>query len=207
MKRRWLSDRMAGPRRAGRLFARFGRNLDGVTAIEFGIISAPLFGLIFAIMQSSLAFLMQQGLRASLDSAARQELTGEAQNNAAIVDGASFRDQLICSKNILPSFVTCSNIVVDVRAAATFGALAANDVNSSFMTSGAQFTTGQPCQIMIVRAAYPMPNFLPLLTWAAGYKVVTNLTGLSTYKGALVKMLSAAAVFRNEPFGSQSCSP
>lgn len=186
--------------------ARFGANQDGVTAIEFGIIAAPLLGLIFAIMQSSFAFLMQQGLKTSLDYAARQILTGEARNNAAISDGSSFRDQLICSKSILPSFMTCANIVVDVRTASSFSKLGTKDVNSSFMPDGAQFTSGTPCQIMVVRAAYPMPSFLPLITWGDNYKFINNLTGLTDYKGTMVQMLSAAAVFRNEPDGTTNCS-
>lgn len=193
------------------LLASFWRNRKGVTAIEFGLISAPLFGLIFAIMQSSLAFFMQQGIRAALDVAARQVLTGEAANNTAIVDGPSFRDQLICGKGVLPSFVTCANIVIDIRAASSFSSLGANDVNASFMPSGAQYNAGQPCQIMIVRAAYPMPSFLPMITWGGSYNLVTNLTGLTTYNGQLVKMLTAASVFRNEPYvppggGATSCS-
>lgn len=191
------------------LFARFARDAAGVTAIEFGIISAPLFGLIFAIMQSSLAFFMQQGLKAALDSAARQELTGGAQNNAAIVDGASFRNQLICNKGILPSFMTCANVVVDIRSAANFSSVAKSSVNSSFLFdgSGAQYSVGQPCQIMIVRAAYPMPSFLPAITWGPGYQLINNLTGLTTYNGKLVQMLSAASVFRNEPYVNSSGAP
>lgn len=190
------------------MLAAFRRDARGVTAIEFGIIAAPLFGLIFAIMQSSLAFFMQQGLRAALDAAARQVLTGEANNNTAIVDGASFRNQLICNRGILPGFMTCANIVVDVRPSSTsnFSGMQKSDVNSSFMPNGAQYTAGQPCQIMIVRAVYPMPSFLPLITWGANFSFVQNITGLTMYNGKLVNMLTAASVFRNEPFVSSSGS-
>lgn len=201
-----IADKQIKPARS--LLSAFRRDRAGVTAVEFGLISAPLIGLICAIMQSSLAFFMQQGLRASLDAAARQVLTGEAQSNAAIFDGASFRDQLICNRGILPSFMTCANIVVDVRASSTstFGGLGTSDVNNSFITTGAQYNRGLPCQIMIVRAVYPMPSFLPLITWGANYSVVTNLTGLSLYKGKLVQLLTAASVFRNEPYAASSSS-
>jgi Flp pilus assembly protein TadG len=190
---------------------RFWCDRGGVTAIEFGLISAPLFGLIFAIMQSALAFFMQQGLRAALDVAARQVMTGEAANNSNIVDGASFRDQLICAKGYLPSIMTCSKIVVDVRSASSFSSLGPSDVNSSFMTSGAQYSAGQPCEIMIVRAGYPMPSYVPMITWGPSFQLLTNLTGLTTYNGQLVQMLIAASVFRNEPYvapsgGASSCS-
>lgn len=188
------------PRPANRIGA-FRRDERGVTAIEFGIISAPLLGLIFAIMQSSLAFFEQQGLRAALDAAARQVLTGEANSNAAIVDGPSFRDQLICNRGILPSFMTCSSIVIDVRPSSNFSGLGSSNTNASFMPNGAQYTAGQPCQIMIVRAAYPMQSFLPLITWGGTpFTFVQNVTGLTTYNGKVVQMLSAASVFRNEPF-------
>jgi Flp pilus assembly protein TadG len=187
----------------------------GVTAVEFGIISAPLLGLIFAIFQSSIAFLMQQGLRAATDYAARQVLTGQAQNNGAIVDGTSFRNQLICNRGLLPSFMDCSKIVVDLRTASSFSSLGPSSVNSSFLQSdgsGAQYDSGDPCDIMIVRAAYPLPSYLPLITWGPAYQFIQNLSGLRSYKGSMVQMLSAAAVFRNEPFvyssgsGGTSCS-
>ena len=185
-----------------RFLPAFRRDTRGVTAIEFGIIAAPLFGLIFAVMQSSLAFFMQQGLRAALDAAARQVLTGEANSNTAIVDGPSFRDQLICNKGILPGFMSCPDIVVDIRPSTTsnFSGLQKSNVDSSFMPNGAQYNAGQPCQIMIVRAVYPMASFLPLITWGTKYSLIQNTTGLTTYKGKLVNMLTAASVFRNEPF-------
>ena len=191
------------------LIGRFLGNRQGVTAIEFGIISAPLLGLIFAIFQSAMAFLMQQGLRAALDNAARQVLTGQAQNNSGITDGASFRDTLICGKSLLPSFMTCSQIVVDLRTYTSFSSMSAANVNSSFLNSdgsGAQYNSGNPCDIMIVRAAYPMQSFLPLITWGSAYQMVQNVSGLRAYKGSMVQMLSAAAVFRNEPFVSASGS-
>ena len=175
----------------------------GATAVEFALISAPLLGLIFGILQSGLAFYEQQGLRAATDYAARQVLTGQAQNSGTITDGPSFRNQLICNQALLPSFMTCANIVVDLRTASSFTSLNSSNVNSSFLQpdgSGGQYNAGNPCDIMIVRAAYPMPSYVPLLSWAPGYKLVLNLAGMTTYKGSLVQMLSAAAVFRNEPF-------
>ena len=129
------------------------------------------------------------------------------------MDGTSFRDQLICASGVLPSFITCANIVVDVRSStnSNFTSLGANDANSSFMATGAQYVKGLPCQIMIVRAVYPMPSYLPSITWGANYAFINNLTGLTSYKGSLVQFLSAASVFRNEPYlasnpSATSCS-
>ena len=93
---------------------------DGVTAVEFGIVAAPFFGLLAAIFESALVFFATQGLSAAVEQAARSILTGQAQSNAAITSAAQFRDSLICSPSsplhrVLPSFVDCSKVIVDVR--------------------------------------------------------------------------------------------
>ena len=193
-------------RRHGRPTVRlFARSRSGATTVEFALVSVPFLGLLFAIFQTCLAFLMQQGLRAALDNAARQVLVGTAQNNAAVTSWQTFRDAYVCpaAGRILPSFVTCSNILVDVRPYTNFSSLARGNVSSSFLTdgSGPQYNPGTACAIVVVRAAYPMPVFLPILADAnLGKSVTVNNAGLTTYNGRLVQMVTAAAVFRNEPY-------
>ena len=197
-------------------FSLFRRNRSGATAVEFALVSVPFLGLLLAIFQTCLAFLMQQGLKAALDNAARQILTGQAQSNTAITSWQSFRDTLICpaspATSLLPSFITCSSILVDVRPYSTFTGLTQANVSKSFLTDGTgpRYDPGDPCEIVIVRAAYPMPVFLPnLMDTTLGKTVTQNTTGLTSYGGKWVQMLSAAAVFRNEPYiisGSSSLS-
>ena len=105
--------------------------------------------------------------------------------------------------NLLPSFITCANILVDVRPYASFTGLSGSNVNKAFLTdgSGEQYSPGAACQIVIVRAAYPMPVFLPSLSWTGLMgNIQQSTSGLMTYGGGLVQMISTASVIRNEPF-------
>ena len=183
----------------------FGRSQSGSTAVEFGLVSLPFLGLLAAIFQTCLAFLMQQGLRVALDEAARQVLTGQAQTNTGVTSWQTFRDKLVCpsSGSILPSFITCANIVVDVRAYSSFSLMSSSSVTKSFLTDGTgpQYLPGNACDIVVVRAIYPMPVFLPFITGTTlGSNVTTSKAGLTNYNGGYVQMLTAAAVFRNEPY-------
>jgi Flp pilus assembly protein TadG len=199
--------RSVGWRRFRETATLFGRDRTAATAVEFGLISIPFLGLLFAIFQIALVFLMQQGLKAAVETAARQVLTGQAQNNTAITSWQSFRDKLICpnasGSNVLPSFITCANIVVDVRTYTQFSNLTGVNASQSFLTDGTgpQYNTGGPCDIVVVRAIYPMPVFLPTLTAIGlGSSVSQNRAGLTNYNGKWVQMLTAASVFRNEPY-------
>ncbi len=188
----------------------FAVRTEGATAVEFALISVPFFGLLFMLFQVSLVFLMQQGLKAAIDNAARQVLTGKAQNNGAITSWQNFRDTLVCpsgSGNMLPSFVTCANVIVDIRPYSSFNGLTSSNVSQSFLWdgSGPQYQPGNPCDIVIVRAVYPMPIYMPMLTDSTlGRNVTTGTAGQTNYKGAYVQMLTASSVFRNEPYATAS---
>ncbi|MBE7247720.1 MAG: pilus assembly protein [Actinomycetospora chiangmaiensis] len=189
---------------SGSHLARFLRREEGATTVEFALISVPFLALIFSIFQVSLVFLMQQGLRVAVDNAARQVLLGKAQTNSAVTSWQTFRDTLVCpaSGSLLPSFITCSKVLVDVRKYTSFSNLS---TGQSFITdgSGPTYNPGTACDIVVVRAAYPMPVYLPFLMDASlGSSVSAGTAGLTSYGGSLVQMLTAASVFRNEPYTS-----
>lgn len=192
------------------LCRRLRDDCTGATAVEFAIVSVPFLGLLFAIFQTSLAFFMQQGLTVAVGTAARQVLIGQVQSNASITTWQNFRDQVICppapATSLWPSFMTCANLVVDVRPAASFTSTTSNSTNASFLFdgTGARFQPGCQGEIVVVRAAYPMPIYLPIITaGSVGGPVNTNTSGQTSYNGRMVQMLTAASVFRNEPFGTQ----
>ena len=212
----WLDHRRgpagaALPKRLRLVLTGFGRSRSGATSVEFAMISVPFLGLLFALFQTCLVFLMQQGLRAALDNAARQVLTGQSQNNSAVSSWQNFRDTYICpaapATRLLPSFITCANIVIDIRPYSSFSGLTMSNVTSSFLTdgSGPQYNPGNPCDIVVVRAIYPMPIFLPTL-WdtTLGKGVTVSTAGQTNYGGKFVQMLTAASVFRNEPYVKSS---
>lgn len=178
---------------------------QGTVAIEFAIVSVPFIGLLFAIFQLGLVFFAQQGLQAAVYSAARSVMIGSVQANSAITTAANFRDSLICPTGLMPSYMACSSLMVDVRPASSFGSMSTTSVSNSFVFdgSGQQFNPGCQGSIVVVRAAYPLPVFLPILvSVGVGSNISQNRSGLSTVNGQLVQLVTAAAVFRNEPFGS-----
>ena len=97
--------------------------------------------------------------------------------------------------------MTCSSIVVDVRPSSNFTGLGSSDINTSFMPNGAQYNCGAALPDHD-RASRLPDAVVPASHHLGGtpYTFVQNVTGLTTYNGKLVKMLSAASVFRNEPF-------
>ena len=184
----------------------FRDDQDGVTAIEFGIVAVPFFGLLAAIFESGLVFFATQGLSAAVEQAARAILTGQAQSNAAISSSQQFRDTMICNPasplhRVLPSFVDCSKLIVDVRPASSF---ASADVTNDFYrnVTGA-YCTGGPGDIVIVRAIYPMPVYFSIVE-ATPTGISVNSTGQAMYSNNWTHMVMGVAAFRNEPFTNYS---
>jgi Flp pilus assembly protein TadG len=198
---------------------RFVRNEDGATAVEFAMVSVPFLGLLFAIFETAFVFFATQGVETAVAEAARAVMTGQAQSNSAVKTAAQFRDNYICNptapqKKVLPPFLTCSNLIVDVRVASTgFGAAnMAKDFASSPTNS---YCTGAPGSIVIVRAIYPMPVYLDILSMASS-SLKSGTTGDTTIKAGqtnftsadgvagMKRMLMGTAAFRNEPFPGSS---
>jgi Flp pilus assembly protein TadG len=185
---------------------RFRRSDDGATAVEFALIAVPFIGLLFAIFETALVFFANEGLEAAVAEAARGIMTGQVQGNSSITSAATFRDQLICNPpgaRILPSFINCSSLLVDVRPATVNGAtsFSAADTTKDFYTASQQkFCTGGPDDVVIVRVAYPMPVYFSTIT-STGIVANGRITaGLTAYNGSLVHMIMGVAAFRNEPF-------
>ena len=202
------------PRRLARFFLKtrkFARHDSGATAVEFGIISVPFMALLFAIFETAFVFFSQQGVETAVSEAARAIMTGQAQSNAAVTTANQFRDSYICNppstmKKVFPPFLTCSNLIVDVRVATTGFAAPTNS-----------YCTGAANSIVIVRAIYPLPVYLDILSMASsslknsgttattktvqdGQTSFTSADGVAGWK----HMLMGIAAFRNEPFPGTS---
>lgn len=185
------------PRRVRRALRRFRSDRQGATAVEFGLIAVPFLGLLFAIFETAFVFFATEGLEAAVADAARTIMTGQVQSTS-ITSSTQFRDQMICNptlprKRLLPSFIDCSQILVDIRQATAFSG---TDMSRNFYSNPTMsYSPGGGGCIVVVRAAYPMPVYFPILT----------VTGLSTagqvsYNGSMRHMLVGTAAFRNEPF-------
>jgi Flp pilus assembly protein TadG len=173
--------------RAVRAFARFAKTDDGVTAVEFALVAAPFFGLMFAILETALIFFGQQTLETAVSNAAREIRTGQAQQQG--FSQAQFKDQ-ICQQ--IQVFFDCTGgLALDVRTYKTFDTINLTtpiDATGKFDPSKFTYDPGHGTDIITVRAFYEWP------TWS-------RLLGLSLNNLADGNhMLAAAAAFRNEPF-------
>jgi Flp pilus assembly protein TadG len=191
------------PRRIRRaLLARFRKDRRGVTAIEFGLVAMPFFGIIFAILEVALTFWITQVLETMVAEAARQVYTGQFQQANRDKTPAEMRDafkDLICGTGVdaqgrkinrVALFDCHGKLEVDVRPAGTFQGSVTNPiVGGNFNTSGWGYQDSAASQIVIVRAAFVHPVFVSVMDMNAGN--INNRSG---------RLILATAAFRNEPF-------
>jgi len=172
-----------------RFFRRFRKDQSGATAVEFGFVAMPFFALMFAIIETSLAFFTSQILETAVSDASRAVMTGSIQDSGLTLaqQKQSFMTKL-CSG--LPSFFDCYNKVqIDVRSYTAFAGSTTNSPLSNGTVNWVpQFAPGNPGDIVVVRAVYPMPTY-------------TNFYGASLANmsdGSL--LLMATTAFKNEPY-------
>jgi len=178
-----------------RLLRRFARQDRGATAIEFGLVAMPFLALTFAILETAIVFFAGQTLEAAVQNSARLILTGQAQNGGTLYDTAdNFRTNAVCPA--AASFFDCSKIYVDVKEYNTFGAISQTPpvTNNAFDPSKTSYTLGGPGCIQVVTLYYVWPIYVSLLS--------DNLSNLGNNR-----LLSASAVFKNEPFQTTGGCP
>jgi len=108
---RGMIERLAG------CFRRFGRNRDGSTAIEFTLLAIPFSLLVFAILESCIAFAAQEVMANATDDIARQLRTGQLR--AADVTETSLK-KAICDRMEIMVAKGCPELYVDLNNYATF---------------------------------------------------------------------------------------
>lgn len=176
------------------MIKRFRRNEDGSTAVEFAFVSVPFFALLFAIIETALAFWTGQVLETAVADASRTIYTGQFQRaNQGLSDEAkrdAFRDA-VCSR-VVALFDCAGGLRVDIRAFSDFGAVTlpgAVDDEGAFDEESFGFQDSAERQVVIVRAAIEYPVFVNLLGGMEG-----NLANGR-------RLIMATSAFRNEPFG------
>jgi Flp pilus assembly protein TadG len=158
----------------------------GATAVEFALVAFPLICLIFAILQVAIIFFFDQALQSATQKAARQVLTGSAQD--AGMTQAQFQN-VVCGN--LPSQFQCSNVMLDVRSSSSFSSANTTPVTYSANAQGAvqgAFSPGAAGDIVIMRVLYDWP--------VLGGPLALGLANLPD--GG--HLMEATAVFKNEPF-------
>lgn len=160
----------------------------GQAAVEFALVAAPFFFIIFGLMEICLIFIMSTVLEHAVSDASREIRTGQAQE--AGFSKLEFRNS-VCDKMF--GLMSCdSNLHVDVKKLSSFSSADLSspvDGSGNFDDSGFTFQPGGANDIVAVRVYYEWTLVTPILS--------APLANLANGK----HLIQATAVFRNEPFG------
>jgi Flp pilus assembly protein TadG len=157
----------------------------GATLVEFGFIVIPLIAIVLAVVQVAITLFTQQTLETATEKTARLVMTGK--NRADNTTQAAFKT-LVCGK--LPSFVNCTDVMVDVAA---FPTVAAADTSNPTITysngvpsNSWSYNPGGDGEIVRLRIMY-------LASSAAG---PLNFTVANQPNGK--RLMIATLIFKNE---------
>ncbi|MBB3567617.1 TadE/TadG family type IV pilus assembly protein [Rhizobium sp. BK491] len=181
----------------------FVRSRDGTAAIEFALLAIPYFLIIFAIIETFVAFTAEQVVSNAVDTLSRQIRTGQI--TAANTSSQQFR-QAFC--NQISVLITCSsselqtptNLYLDVQSYSSFASMpttiprkSSTDPYSDLSTTGFAFTPGGAKSLNMVRAYYRWGIITDLLR-----PYLTNVH--PTDGSASVYLIVATAAFQNENY-------
>ena len=172
--------------RVKQLLSSCRRGNSGSAAIEFAFVAPVFFLFLMGIIEGGIMFFGQAAVMNATQDAARLIRTGQAQG---AINQGDFK-QKICD-GISP-LLKCANLQVDVQSySAGFGGSMSNPTNADGTLKSGQnnYSTGAPCDVVIVRAFYKYNIATPLLYTVMG-------------QGNSFKYLTGAAAFRNEPYTS-----
>ena len=181
--------------RLSRFLARFARAERGVTAVEFAMVSLPMLVMIFGLLELALVFLVTTTLDTAVQTSARQIRTGEFQLSAGNTR-TDFKN-LVCANMTWLTSKCAADLFLDVQTYSDFAGMAAAPPLqlSAFRAVNPTptcFSTGQPTDIVLVRAYFKWDLFTPLLNNA-----LENMGG-----GSGQRLITSTTAFRNEPFNS-----
>ena len=165
---------------------RFVTDKNGATAVEFALIAAPFFALLFAILEVALVFFGGALLDQAVEDVSRDIRTGEITNRNTTQQ--DFHD-LICEGITL--VMDCNNLTIDVRPINDFAAFDFTvPLTAEGELDGASFTfdSGDTEERVMVRAFYEWQLLGPRL-----------INGMSNMSNNRIMMTSTTA-FRNEPY-------
>lgn len=179
-------------KRARTLQARYRKDSQGATAIEFGIVSVPFLAIIFGILELALVFFTGSVLTQSISDTGRMVRVGSFQSCG---QAAEFKS-LVCAR--MKNMMNCNaNLRVDLVTASNFQAVTLVDPGDSGLDPDDEdkeieegvYTNTGPGEPVVLRATFYYPLILP--------NAMTRLENLS---GSGRRVITASTAFRNEPF-------
>lgn len=200
----------AAPAAAGRLgrLRRFARSRDGSAAIEFALLAIPYFIIVFAIIETFIAFAAEELVSNAVDTMSRQMRTGQitfALGRATDKTEAQFR-QAFC--NEISILISCSTtevatpakLYLDVQKFNTFADIpttvprTSTDRYADIDPSKFKFTPGGTGTINMLRAYYRWQIMTDL--------VRPYITTIRPTDGSMPTqyLIIATAAFQNEQY-------
>lgn len=172
-------------------FRDYAADRRGLAAVEFALIAAPFFFLIFALLEICMIFIMTAILDHGIADATRPLRTGAIQE--AGMTAEEFREML-CGE--MMGMMDCENrLFFDVQTIDGFSSVpSGSPLNEAGEITGEDFgfLPGGPNDIVAVRVFYEWDLMTPILS-----APLANMAGNK-------HLIQSNAVFRNEPFGSES---
>ena len=170
------------------VLARLPRCTSGAALMEFALTAPAFLGLVIAVFQIALTFLVGQGLETAAESSARLLMTGQAQN--ASYSASQFKIA-VCST--LPPFLNCANLYIDVTTVSSFSAAALAAPSITFNGSGQvsnsfNYAPGTSGAIIVLHLYYLWPT----QTGPMGFTIVNA--------GNSYHLLVATSVFKAESY-------
>lgn len=161
-------------------YSPFLENTSGAAAVEMALVLPILIGLIMGTVEIGVVGLVSNNLDNSLQSAARMVRVGESD---APADAAAFKRQ-VCAHMLDAQSDCLAKLAISVRTFPDFASAeaAAGDAAAD------QFNAGGPGDIVLVKATYQWPFFMPFFD--LGYRQA----------GPGSVLLDARTAFKNEPY-------
>jgi Flp pilus assembly protein TadG len=183
--------------RSDRLLRSFIKGRSAATAVEFGLIILPFLAMMLEILQNAYFVFVSGSLDQATIAAARKIMVGAVQNQG--LTAAQFRTQILCP--MLPVSMSCNDIVVNIQnysEASGYNAFL-NKAQTAIVippldNTKTSFCPGGTGEYVYVQVFYAMPLII------AGWLPVTT----NTFNGSKVRLVSAAAAFKNEPYQATS---
>lgn len=175
----------------------FVKDREGATVIEFALLAFPFSLLIFAIIESCIAFASEEYMQNITDDLARQLRTGQLKRTEETAE--TFKERFCARFELFAGDGCRSKIIIDLRNFTSFAQAAAlntyvNDNNEIVVPGGPKFEPGPSQSKNILRVFYPWPVLSDIMRPRMS---VVRDTGL-TYDNATLHF--ATATWQNEPF-------
>jgi Flp pilus assembly protein TadG len=182
---------------------RFRKAESGVTAIEYAFIAPFFLFLIFSILETGGMLFVEYSLQASVQEAARNIRTGQAQG--ITMTSAQFKAKICGYAITIPQCTSKLNVYVkNATSFSTLGMPSYLDVGPKDDGSAnpTSYDCGNAKQAVGVIATYDWNFVVPNILQVLNRKDTATQHFLGNVKNGKARRLSGVAIFRNEPFPS-----